>query len=84
MLLPLLEIVVRPFIAGGIPGSISIVQHLTLWVAFLGAALAAREGKLIALATATFIPAGTVRDVTQIFSAFVSHRGLYDSRRWSH
>ena len=72
MLLPLLEIVVRPLIAGGIPGSISIVQHLTLWVAFLGAALAAREGKLIALATATFIPAGTVRDLTQIFSAFVS------------
>ena len=72
MLLPLLEIVVRPLIAGGIPGSISIVQHLTLWVAFLGAALAAREGKLIALATATFIPAGTLRDLTQIFSAFVA------------
>ena len=48
------------------------MQHLTLWVAFLGAALAAREGKLIALATATFIPAGTVRDLTQIFSAFVA------------
>ena len=36
---------------GGIPGSVSMVQHLTLWVGFLGAAIAAREGKLLALAT---------------------------------
>ncbi|MDP7339392.1 MAG: TRAP transporter small permease subunit, partial [Vicinamibacterales bacterium] len=58
VVLPLAEIVVRPVFSGGIPGSISFVQHLTLCVGFLGAALAAREGKLIALATATFLPAG--------------------------
>jgi len=57
--------------SGGIPGSISFVQHLTLWVGFLGAALAAREGKLIALATATFIPDGRSRQATEIFTAFI-------------
>jgi C4-dicarboxylate transporter DctM subunit len=71
VLLPLAEIAVRPFLSGGVPGSISFVQHLTLWVGFLGAALAAREGKLIALATATFIPQGPVRHATQVFAALV-------------
>ena len=67
--LPLAEIVVRPLIAGGIPGSIPFVQHLTLWVAFLGAALAAKKGKLVALATGTFMPAGHLRRATAVFSA---------------
>ena len=71
VLLPLAEIVVRPILTGGIPGSIPFVQHLTLWVGFLGAALAARENKLIALATASFIPEGGVRSATQAFAATV-------------
>ena len=70
-LLPLAEIVVRPIVTGGIPGSIPFVQHLTLWVGFLGAGLAARQNKLIALATATFIPEGTARQVAQAFAATV-------------
>ena len=45
----------------GIPASGPIVQHLTLWVGFLGAAIAAREGKLLALATGTLMPAGAPR-----------------------
>ena len=56
VILPLAEIVLRPVLAGGIPGAIPFVQHLTLWVGLLGATLAAREGKLVALATATFMP----------------------------
>ncbi len=51
VLLPLVEAVARKLVGVGIPGSSVFVQHLTLWVAFLGAALAAREGKLLALAT---------------------------------
>src|SRR6185295_909524 len=45
-----------------------IVQHLTLWVGFLGAAIAAREGKLLALATGTFIT-GTWRRAADILAA---------------
>ncbi len=69
VILPLAEIVVRPFLAGGIPGSIPFVQHLTLWVGFLGAALAAREGKLIALASATFMPDGRLRSTAAVVAA---------------
>ena len=71
VLLPLAEIVVRPFIAGGIPGSIPFVEHLTLWVGFLGASVAARQDKLIALATATFIPDGLFRVAARTFAASV-------------
>ena len=69
VILPLAEIVVRPLVAGGIPGSIPFVQHLTLWVAFLGAGLAARHEKLVALSTGTFMPEGRFRQVTRAFAA---------------
>ena len=69
VILPLAEIVVRPLFAGGIPGSIPFVQHLTLWVAFLGAGLAARHEKLAALGTGTFMPEGRFRQATRTFAA---------------
>jgi C4-dicarboxylate transporter, DctM subunit len=70
VLLPLGEIVARRF-GTGIPGSAPFTQHLTLWVAFLGAALAARDGKLLALATGTLLPAGPWRDAAAAFAAAV-------------
>lgn len=51
LLLPVGESIARVVLDRGIPGSGPFVQHLTLWVAFLGAALAAREGKLLAMAS---------------------------------
>lgn len=50
---PLAEILLRKFFHTGIVGSTSIVQHLTLVVGMLGGALAAREGRLLSLSTAT-------------------------------
>ncbi|MBI3262897.1 MAG: TRAP transporter large permease subunit [Acidobacteria bacterium] len=70
--LPLAEIVLRRLAGIGIPGSIPIVQHLMLWVGFLGAAIAAREGTLLALATGAFLPEGRVRRFAAIFSAAVA------------
>jgi len=71
VVLPLAEIALRKLFSVGIPGSIPFVQHLTLWVAFLGAALAARDGKLLALATGTFIAEGPVRRAAALFAATV-------------
>jgi C4-dicarboxylate transporter, DctM subunit len=70
-LLPLAEIVWRSAFKAGIPGSGPFVQHLTLWVGFLGAAICAREGRLLALATGTIIPAGTPRRLAEIIAAAV-------------
>ncbi len=72
VILPLLEILLRRVLGVGIPGSGPIVQHLTLWVGFLGAAIAARDGKLLALASGTLIPAGPMRRASEIVSALVA------------
>ncbi|MDE2851729.1 MAG: TRAP transporter large permease subunit [Acidobacteriota bacterium] len=71
VVLPLAEIVVRQ-LGTGIPGALPFEQHLTLWVAFLGAALAAREGRLLALATGNFLPEGRFRAVAAVFTGGVS------------
>ena len=72
VLLPLLEIAARRVLGVGIPAAGPIVQHLVLWVAFLGAAIAARDDKLLALATGTFIPEGRVRRAASIFAGAVA------------
>ncbi len=62
--LPITEMISRQWRLPGIPGSTVLVQHLTLWIAFLGAALAARSDRLLALSANTFLPArwaGSVR-----------------------
>ncbi|MDA1306173.1 MAG: TRAP transporter large permease subunit [Acidobacteria bacterium] len=51
IILPLAEIVLRKWFATGIPGAAPFAQHLTMWVGMLGAAIAARDGKLLSLAT---------------------------------
>ncbi len=65
------EMVAR-FFDTAVPGALPIVQHLTLWVGFLGAALAASEGKMLALATGTFLPEGSWRHSAQVFAATVA------------
>ena len=51
VLLALSEAAARAFAGSSVPGSIVLVQHLTLWTAVLGAALAARSDRLLALST---------------------------------
>ncbi len=71
-LLPLLEILWRAVFRSGIPGSGPFVQHLTLWVGFLGAGIAAREGRLLALATGALIPEGRWRRGAEVVAAAVA------------
>ena len=56
-LLPVGEMVARLFGLSGIPGAIVFVQHLTLFVAFLGAALAASSDRLLSMSANTLLPA---------------------------
>ena len=46
-------------LGAAIPGRARIAATLTLWLGMLGAAIAAREGKLLTLATGEFLPKGT-------------------------
>ena len=48
-ILPCLEVLAREVFRTSITGSIVTVQHLTLWIGFVGAMLASREGRLLTL-----------------------------------
>ena len=58
VLIPLTEATLRRTLHIGIPASTAIVQHAVLLVGMLGGAIAAREGRLLALSTLeqTWIP----------------------------
>ena len=57
--LPLIEAIGRPLGGLHVPGTAVYVQQLTLWLAFLGGALAARDGGHLTLSTAEFLREGT-------------------------
>ena len=68
MLIPLVEIASRKFFLTAIPGAGAYAATLTLWLGMLGAAIAAREGKLLTLATGEFLPKGRISAVAHVFA----------------
>jgi tripartite ATP-independent transporter DctM subunit len=72
IILPLSEVVLRRFFNTGVPGAAPFTSHLTLIVGLIGGAIAAREGKLLALATGTMLPEGRTRRISAIAAAFVA------------
>lgn len=54
--LPLAQFAVREFFGQSLSGTMPVVQHLTLWATFVGAVLAARSDRLLAMATTSFLP----------------------------
>jgi len=67
--LPLIEIASRIIIGRGISGSIVVVQNFTLWITVLGAVLASRSERLLALSTQRFLSVHTQRFVKVFTSA---------------
>jgi tripartite ATP-independent transporter DctM subunit len=49
-----------------------LVQHLTLWVGFLGALLATRAAKHLHLTTLDLVPAGRPRDLVKLGTSWVA------------
>src|SRR5262245_34895785 len=74
--LPLGQIFFRSVLSRGIPGAAPFASTLTMCVGMLGAAIAAREGKLLTLATGEYLPAGRVSKSAHLIAgtmgAFVS------------
>ena len=71
MLIPLAEIASRKFLNTAIPGAGAYAANLTLWLGMLGAAIAARDGKLLSLATGEFLPKGRLGDAAHILAAAI-------------
>jgi C4-dicarboxylate transporter DctM subunit len=55
-ILPVMELGLRTLFQAGIPGTSGYVQNLTLWVGFLGAMIASREGRHLNLSTGMVLP----------------------------
>jgi len=73
VLLPFAESVLRRAFHTGIPASTTIVQHMVLVVGMLGGAIAAREGRLLALSTlAETALHGRWKNIARIFTSSVS------------
>lgn len=54
-LLPLVEALLRSLLGIGIPGALGYLNHLTLWVGFIGVIIAARDHQHLGLATAALV-----------------------------
>jgi tripartite ATP-independent transporter DctM subunit len=69
---PAAETLARRFLGRDIPGASVVAQHLTLWVGFLGALLAAGTGRHLALSTADVLPEGWPRRAAAVLTRSVS------------
>lgn len=72
VILPLAEMVLRALFNGGVPGSTTLVQHLTLLISMAGGALAARDGRLLAFSTVPTLLHGAWAKGAQWFNSTVS------------
>jgi C4-dicarboxylate transporter DctM subunit len=70
-LLPIADIVGSRYLGRGVPAAPRLVQHLTLAVAFIGAMIAARQRRHLALATGSMF-SGRVRYFTSLFASAVA------------
>ena len=69
VLLPVTEIILRHTLHTGISGSSAIVQHLTLIVGMVGGAVAARDGRLLALSPLQALLQGRAKAAARAFSS---------------
>jgi tripartite ATP-independent transporter DctM subunit len=69
--IPLADLVGREAFGQSLSGGTTAVQYLTLWITFLGAALAARSGRLLALATVALLPP-SAQAVVKVAVGFVT------------
>jgi C4-dicarboxylate transporter DctM subunit len=71
MLLPILEIVLRKTVSSGISNEPSVVQHLALVAGMIGAAIAARDGRLLSLGSVEMLIKPSWRPVTRFVARVV-------------
>ncbi|MDO8769979.1 MAG: TRAP transporter large permease subunit [Burkholderiaceae bacterium] len=71
-LLPLVEILLRALFQTGVSGAAAFTQHLALITGMLGAAVAAREGRLLSLSTLNSQLSGRVAALARLFTGTVA------------
>jgi TRAP-type C4-dicarboxylate transport system permease small subunit len=72
ILMAFFQIVLRNFFATGIDWGDSLIRYLVVWVAFIGAAVATREGKHITIDLLSRWLTGSGRTGVQALTCFIS------------
>ncbi|MCE9518433.1 MAG: TRAP transporter large permease subunit [Verrucomicrobia bacterium] len=72
VLLQLIEVVLRKFFHSGIPAQSSFLQHLNLIIGMVGGAIAARDGKLLALSALTSVLPARARAAANIWTGGIA------------
>jgi C4-dicarboxylate transporter DctQ subunit len=72
IILVLTQIILRNVFHSGIGGGVEIVRHLVLWIAFVGAGLATREGRHVKIDMASRILSTRGRKIADIISTLFS------------
>lgn len=70
--LPIAEALLRSVFGTGIPGALGYLNHLTLWLGFIGVVIAARDRQHLGLATAALIERINPGTGTRTFADMVS------------
>ena len=72
MIIPLADIALRKVVPTGVSGSMIFVQQLTLLIGMLGACIAARENRLLALSTLGMLLQGSWKIAASLFTGACS------------
>src|SRR5438105_5900674 len=72
VVLPVAEILLSKLRGVGVPGGSVYVQHLTLWLGFIGALGATAAGKHLGLASGNLLPEGKPRLYAGVFGSMVA------------
>jgi tripartite ATP-independent transporter DctM subunit len=72
VVLPCLEVLLRALRGEGVPGGSKYVQHLMVWLGFVGAVIATGGGNHLGLATGNFLKPGLRRQIIGIFTHALS------------
>jgi C4-dicarboxylate transporter DctM subunit len=71
-IIPVIEIIARTFFRTGVYGSTDYVQHLVLWITFVGGMFASREKRHLALAAGVDALAVRFRNPLKALTSFIS------------
>ena len=69
--LSILPVLTRTLSVPGIRGSADYIQHLVLWIAFAGGAIATRESRHLALSFGVDLMKKEMKDWVRVFTSFV-------------
>ncbi|HPI90231.1 MAG TPA: TRAP transporter large permease subunit [Spirochaetota bacterium] len=71
-LLPVIEIVARAVFKTGVPSSTEYIQHLVLWITFVGGMITSREERHLALSIGIDSLKGKTKDIVRFITAFIA------------